>query len=215
MRKSILRVALLAIAMATTTSADAQLSNVLKNAAGALTGSKDGGTVSTAINAVTNLLGKKSVTEKDLIGTWNYSEPCIALESKNVLSKVGGSVASSKAESMLADKLKLIGFTKGKVVMTLNEGGEGSIKVNNKTQNINWAVNGSNLAITFPMTKKTVNMNTNMTGGKLQVAMDSTKMLTLLNTISDKASAVNSNLSAVSSLLKNVDGMYLGLKFTK
>ncbi|MBR4930847.1 MAG: DUF4923 family protein, partial [Bacteroidaceae bacterium] len=51
--------------------------------------------------------------------------------------------------------------------------------------------------------------------GDLCLAMNTDKLLTILNTVSEKASNINSTASSVNALIKNVKGMYVGLKFTK
>jgi hypothetical protein len=58
-------------------------------------------------------------------------------------------------------------------------------------------------------------MNAKLSGGELQVAMKADKLLALLNAVTQKAGTVNSQLSTLGTLTKNVKGMYMGLKFTK
>lgn len=204
------------MAMMMSTQANAQLGNILKNAAGSLLGGSS--TSETAVGAVTdivgNLLGKNKVTESNLTGTWTYSEPCVVFESENVLTQLGSTAVSSKIENTMSAQLTKIGFTKGKVVLTLNEGGKGVVTFNGKSVNVEWAVSGNTLILTYPMMQKSVSMNVNMTGGNLQVAMNAEKLLTFITGMSEKVS-VTSTLQSISAMIKNVKGLYLGLKFTK
>ena len=204
MKKNMLKVAFVALGIMVCGNANAQLENILKNVAG-----------EAAANVVGNLLGTNKVSEKSLVGTWSYSQPCVAFESENVLATVGSSVVSSKVESTMKNGLTKIGFTSGKVVMTLKEDKTGSIAFNGKAVDVNWAVDGTNLKLTFPVVNKGVTMNAKLTGSELQVAMKSDKLLTLLNAITQKAGTVNSSLGTLNTLTKNVKGMYMGLKFTK
>ena len=212
-----LRVAFVALGMMFCGNANAQLGDLLKNVAGEAinkaTGNSTVGNV--AADLVGNLLGTAEVTEKTLVGTWSYSQPCVAFESENVLATLGSSVVSTKVEKTMQNGLTKVGFTSGKVVMTLNENKTGTIQYNGKPVNINWAVEGTNLKLTFPIVNKGVTMNVKQTGGELQVAMKSDKLLTLLNAITEKAGTVNSSLGTLNTLTKNVKGMYMGLKFTK
>lgn len=212
-----LRVAFVALGMMFCGNANAQLGDLLKNVAGEAinkaTGNSTVGNV--AADLVGNLLGTAEVTEKTLVGTWSYSQPCVAFESENVLATLGSSVVSTKVEKTMQNGLTKVGFTSGKVVMTLNEDKTGTIQYNGKPVNINWAVEGTNLKLTFPIVNKGVTMNVKQTGGELQVAMKSDKLLTLLNAITEKAGTVNSSLGTLNTLTKNVKGMYMGLKFTK
>ncbi|MEE1147406.1 MAG: DUF4923 family protein, partial [Bacteroidaceae bacterium] len=73
----------------------------------------------------------------------------------------------------------------------------------------------SDLALTFPLTQKTVQMNAKISGGSLRLAMNAEKLLTIINTVSEKASSINSTASSINAMIKNVKGMYVGLKFTK
>ena len=108
-----------------------------------------------------------------------------------------------------------MGFTSGKVVMTLKEDKTGVIKYNGKAVDVNWAVNGTNLKLTFPLLNQGVTMNAKLSGSELQLAMKSDKLLALLNAITQTAGKVNSQLGTLNTLTKNVKGMYMGLKFTK
>ena len=54
-----------------------------------------------------------------------------------------------------------------------------------------------------------------MTGGTLQVAMNAEKLLTVVTTVTEKTSSLSTTMSTLNSLLKNVNGLYLGLKYTR
>ena len=212
-----LKLAFLAMGMMLCSNADAQLSDVLKNAAGTAiskaTGNSTVGDVASEL--IGDLLGTSKVSDKSLIGTWSYTQPCVAFESENVLASLGSSVVSTKVETTMKNGLNKIGFTSGKVVMTLKEDKTGVIKYNGKGVDVNWAVEDTNLKLTFPLLNKGVTMNAKLSGNELQLAMKSDKLLTLLNAITQKAGTVNSSLGTLNTLTKNVKGMYTGLKFTK
>ena len=217
MKKNMLKVALLALGMMVCGNANAQLSNVLKSVAGTAiskaTGNSTAGDV--ASDLIGNLLGTSKVSEKSLVGTWSYNQPCVAFESEDVLTTLGSSMVSKKVESTMQKGLTKVGFTSGKVVMTLKEDKTGTIEFNGKNIIVNWAVDGSDLKLTFPIVDKGVTMNAKLSESELQLAMKADKLLTLLNTITEKTSTVNSSLGTLNTLTKNVKGMYMGLKFTK
>lgn len=217
MKKIMLKMAFVAMGMMLCSNANAQLSDILKNAANTAinktTGNSTAGNV--AADIIGNLLGTSKVTDKSLVGTWSYSQPCVAFESENVLASLGSSVVSTKVENTMQNGLTKVGFTSGKVIMTLKEDKTGTIQFNGKAVDINWAVEETNLKLTFPLINKGVTMNAKLTGSELQLAMKSDKLLTLLNAITQKAGTVNSSLGTLNTLTKNVKGMYMGLKFTK
>ena len=78
-----------------------------------------------------------------------------------------------------------------------------------------WSLSGTDLTLTFPTTQKSVKMNAKVTGGTLQVAMNAEKLLTLVTTVTEKTSSLSTTMSTLNSLLKNVNGLYLGLKYTR
>ncbi|MBO6125320.1 MAG: DUF4923 family protein [Bacteroidaceae bacterium] len=217
MKKNMLKVALLALGMMVCGNANAQLSNVLKSVAGTAiskaTGNSTAGDV--ASDLIGNLLGTSKVSEKSLVGTWSYNQPCVAFESEDVLTTLGSSMVSKKVESTMQKGLTKVGFNSGKVVMTLKEDKTGTIEFNGKNIIVNWAVDGSDLKLTFPIVDKGVTMNAKLSESELQLAMKADKLLTLLNAITEKTGTVNSSLGTLNTLTKNVKGMYMGLKFTK
>lgn len=240
MKKNIIKIALVAMAaFLMPTQMSAQLDNILKNVLG---GSKDdkqteqtttttstGSTVTdiltgitgsgTAANAVTNivgnLLGTSKVSEASLEGTWSYTGSCVAFESENVLSNLGGSVASSKIESKLNTALSKAGIKPGKASITFNADKTFAFTVGKKNFKGTYVVSGSDLTLTFNMPKKSIKTNVKLSLGTLQIAMNADKMLEIVNTIATKASAYSSQMATVSTLLSQYKGMYLGLKFSK
>lgn len=223
--------AIAALAMINSVNVQAQdILGTLKNAAATAASKSDNSTVA----AIGNLLGTSSVSAADLVGTWNYSQPAVAFESKNVLTNVGTAAASSAIEKKLATYLTKAGFTKGKVQLILNEDKKnGYVVYNKKKVPVNWSVNGSDLTLKvgtsainekLSSTSKLTNltkynsfkMNVKKSGSELQVAMKADKLMSLLQSILSAAgSTSSSSLSSIASLTKSIDGMYLGLKFTK
>lgn len=160
-----------------------------------------------------NLLGTDKLNEKNLVGTWTYSEPCVVLESDNVLSNIGGKVIENKIEAQQKKVLEKIGFTPGKVVMVLNEDKSGTMTVGKRTSKFTWAVEDSELKLTF--LARTHTINAKLTAGKLQLAMNADKMLGLLNSTASAVGSLSSSMGALSKLISNYKGLYLGLMFTK
>lgn len=210
--KKMMRKALVAImALGLSQTAHAQLGNMLKKAAGGVANSSTAGSVLSSV--VSNLLGTSALSESNLVGTWTYNGPCVVLESDNVLSNIGGTVVTSKVEEEFGSALKKIGFTQGKVVLTLNEDKTFSMTVAGKPVKGTWSVEDSNLVLT--VLGKAIKINAKLSAGQLQLAASADKMLTLLNTVMGSASSVNSTFGTVSKLLANYKGLYLGLKFSK
>lgn len=214
MKKFIIKLALVALVMVAPASANAQsFLDGLKSVVTGVTGSED--TTNALTNIVGNLLGTSVVKESSLVGTWKYSQPSIVFESDDVLSNLGGSVASSKVQSKLKTGLEKAGLKKGKVTITFNKDKTFAIKVGSKTQEGTYAVEGNNLTLTFKYSGRAITMNVKQSLGQLQIAMKADKMLQLVSLVATKASAYSSQMSLVSSLLGSYKGMYLGMEFTK
>lgn len=210
MKKNIIKIAIVALAaFVAPTTTRAQLSEILN----AIKGSSS--TASTVTDIVGNLLGSGKVSESSLQGTWVYTEPCVAFESDDVLSKLGGSVASTKIEDKFNTALTKAGIKPGNVTITFNADSTFAITVGKKTLSGTYAVNESELDLTFKTTGRTVKTNVKLSLGTLQIAMNADKMLDVITTIATKASAYSSQMSTISSLLGNYKGMYLGMKFQK
>ena len=214
MKKSILKVALAtSLAFIMPSVSNAQLGDLLKSAAGTAVGQATGN--STLANVVTALLGTSKVSEQSIIGTWTYQEPCIAAESSNVLTKAAAAAAVSKAQNELSSALLKAGIKAGAMQITFAEGGKATIMLGKKKVSATYKVDGSDLYLTLTTIKKTIKMNCKLSSGKLQLAMKADKLLTLVNTISSTAAAASTSLATLNTLLKNVDGLYVGLQFTK
>lgn len=209
--------AMLMLAMAGSLQADAQLKNLLKNVAGEAVNSATGNSTAGDVlgGLASKLLGTDKLNADNLQGTWTYSEPCVAFESESLLTSVGSSLASKKVETTLAKQMTRLGFTAGKMTLALNADSTGTVNLNGKDVKVTWSVSETDLILTFPLTKKSVHMNAKLSGNSLQLAMSTDKLLTLATAITEKASTVNSTLGTVNSLMKNIKGMYVGLKFTK
>lgn len=188
----------------------------LGGAISTLSGNKESNnTVNKLTDIAYQLLGTGKVSANSLQGTWVYDEPCIAFESENVLASLGGVAASTKLENSLSNILNKVGFTAGKIQLTLNADSTGCIAAGSKKTEFKWSIKESNLALTFPVTGKTVQMNAKISGNTLRMAMNADKLLAIITTVSEKASSINSTAGSINSLVKNVKGMYVGLKFTK
>ncbi|MCD8304462.1 MAG: DUF4923 family protein [Prevotellaceae bacterium] len=213
--KKTIRFALAAMFMlAVPMAANAQLSDVLKKiSSGSSSSSSSSGLSNLVTGIVSNLLGANKLTVDNLVGTWDYTEPCIVMESDNVLSKIGGDVASSKMEDKLDEFLQKVGFKAGDVVLQLDEDKTGSITIGGKKINVSWDVDDSD--VIFTILKKDLSINADISNGSLQLAMSMDKMLDLLEAVCSGVSNIASSASILTNLLSKYDGLYLGLKFSK
>ena len=214
MKKNMIKLALVAmVAFIAPTTMNAQLNEILGKAKEVISGSSS--TAGTVTDVIGDLLGSSKITEKNLSGTWVYTQPCIAFESENVLSNIGGSVASSKVEEKLKKALEKAGIKSGKVTITFNTDKTFAMKVSKKSLSGTYEIDGSNVILNFTSPARSIKTNAKISLGTLQLAMNADKMLEIVNTIATKASAYSSQMATVSSVLSQYNGMYLGMKFSK
>ena len=175
--------------------------------------SSSSSTTSSIISTITSIFSSsKTATASKLVGTWTYSEPAIVFESENVLSKVGSQAAASKIESSLQTQLEKYGIKEGAVTLTFVKDGTFTETLNGKTTSGTWEIDDDALKLTFSG-KATVSVTTQVSSSELQLVTDATGLLSLAKAMA--SSSNNSNLSTISSLMSNVDGMQVGLTFVK
>ncbi len=225
--KNIIRfafVALIALSMPSVAGAQSKLSSILsdvKEKTSKSSSDDDSSSSSSSSSTgsklvkgvVTSLLGMNKLNEKNLEGKWSYIEPCVVLESDNVLAKIGGDVAMNKVESTLKSCLEGIGFKAGKVTMTLESDSTGVMTISGKDVKLNWHVDDTNLVLT--LLKKDIPVNASLSSGDLQLAMSMDKLLDLVEAVLGGLGNVSSIGNLLSSVMGKYDGLYLGLKFEK
>lgn len=179
---------------------------------------------------VAGLLGTGKVNANTLVGTWNYKQPAIAFESKNMLTNVGSMAAGKAAEQKLQTYLDKIGFTAGKVSFTFNQDGTGQVIYSGKKLPFQWSIENSDLTIN--LAGKTVSqltsgkslgkytsfkMNCKVTLNNMQLAFKADKLAEFLGKVVSAAGNAtnNSTISSVAGLASKVDGMYIGLTLNK
>ena len=67
-------------------------------------------------------LGAK-MTQKNLIGTWSYSQPGCAFTSEQLLAQAGGEVVASQIKSKLAPSFQKVGIKSSNTKVTFKEDG--------------------------------------------------------------------------------------------
>lgn len=214
MKKTFRTLAVLCLLLAPAAAGAQSLGDLVKSVTG--NGSSSSSSTSSVLgNVVNSVLGTQKVSAEALVGTWSYTEPAVVLESDNVLNKLGGSVATSQLENKMQTTLNKYGFTKGKVKLTFAEDGTFTCATATRKIKGTYTVDGSNLVLKKTGMTTGVKTNVNLSGGTLQLAVEADKVLTLMNTVGGVAAKANSSLSTVTTLLKNYDGMQMGMKFAK
>ncbi len=173
-------------------------------------------TTSVLGSLLSNLLGSSStLSQSDIVGTWNYSGADCVFESENLLAKAGGAVAANKIESELNTQLSKVGIKSGSCSFTFNKDNTYTANLGGRTIQGNYTLDTTNKTIKMTYLAGLGNITPHITksGSKISLLMESSKMLTLMKGIS--ALSKSSSASTISSLLGNYSGMYVGLELSK
>ena len=136
-------------------------------------------------------------------------------ESENLLAKAGGAVAAQKVENELNTQLAKVGIKSGACTFTFNSDNTYTAKLGTRTIQGQYTLDTKNkkLKMTYLGGLATMTPRVAMTNGKLSLLLESDKLLTLVKGVS--ALSRSTSASAVSSILSNYKGMYIGMKLSK
>ena len=210
--KKLIIITFAAIAFTTTQAQAQNWLNALKSAA------------TSAIDKVTG----GALTEKAIIGTWNYSQPGVKLSSsENALSDITGSALTTTVQQKIAPYYEKVGIKPGICKFVINEDGTFSSTFGQRTFSGTYTFDPKTnaLSLKYGGTKPSTIAETEaslfnlgaipayayLNGEKLQIVFPMDK---LLNVVTSLGSSVES-LSLITELLKNYDSIKIGFEFSK
>lgn len=163
---------------------------------------------------VKSVVGDKATTESSLIGTWTYAGPECQFESDNLLAKAGGEVAAKEIEEKIQAVYEKVGMDGCQYTF----GEDGSYSYTFKGKN-------SSGTYTFDSDAKTITMKSKLgiktvayvtvTGDDMSLVFNADKLMSVLKTIADATSSVNSTAATISSIADSYDGLRLGFELKK
>ena len=172
--------------------------------------------LSGVVGAVTNKVTGES---SSLTGTWAYSGPDCKFESDNLLAKAGGEVAAKKVEEKMSGVLEKLGFKEG-ATYTFNEDSTYTSVIGGKTVSGTYSYNADTKELTMKTRlglKANATVSKGRTGNTMSLLFKADKLMSLAQTITGAVASKSSNstISAASSLLKQYDGLQLGVQLKK
>ena len=187
---------------------------------------------SAATSAIDKVTGG-ALTEKAIIGTWNYSQPGVKLSSsENALSDITGSALTTTVQQKIAPYYEKVGIKPGICKFVINEDGtfsstfgqrtfSGTYTFDPKTNALSLKYGGKPAATAegeeaAAATPSLFNLGAipayaYLNGEKLQIVFPMDK---LLNVVTSLGSSVES-LSLITELLKSYDSIKIGFEFSK
>lgn len=198
--------AIIALVFAVNTANAQNLGNILGNLVG-------GGKAGEVLSTVTNVISSKFIpTSAQIVGTWKYEKPAVMFTSDNVLNKTAGALASAKIENKMQGYLTKVGIKTGNLTLTFNADKTFTIqRASKKLATGTYELSDEEVSMTFKGRKTPCKITPQLDNGSLVIVMDASKLQTFMMNIGSNIS----QLSTVTSLLKNYDGMKIGMRMTK
>ena len=189
--------------------ANAQLNIINKATSAATSAVKGNSTMESLVGVISSKLIPNS---QQIVGTWVYQEPAIMFTSSNSLKQYASSAVTKSIEQKMQSYLAKVGFTKGKSSITFNADKSFVVKYGTKSvKKGTYTLNNNEVVLTFTGKKTPSKVIPQLDNGSLIIVMDATKFKTFMENIGAQVS----QLSTVTSALKQMDGMKIGIRCTK
>lgn len=164
-----------------------------------------GGTIA---NVFSSVIGMDKLSQRGLIGSWNYSGPGCAFTSENLLAKAGGEVAATKIEQELQPYYDKLGLSSSNTRLTFNEDQTFSAVIAGKSLSGKYTFDETNAKITMQTLLFSFNCYAKREYGGISLLFESKKLLTVLQAVALMSG--NDTAQKVGELSKNYDGVRLG-----
>ncbi len=156
------------------------------------------------------------LTEKALVGTWNYTQPGVRFEGEDLLAGATGTALESTVAKRLETAYRYAGICAGSCVFTFNEDETFCATVGKHQLSGTYAFDASTHLVTLRFAKGKINLGTveghaYLDGRALQLVFPVTKLVNMVSTLGSKISS----LSTVTALLEKYKDVYIGFAFQK
>ena len=189
-----------------TTTASAQLGNLLKNVLGGNKGTETQQTETEEKGNVLgsifqNLIGTAKVENSSLKGDWTYESPA-------------GSLMTNTAEKTLQKYLAKIGFEEGKVDISFDGDSTYTMTIGSRNSTGTYTVQDNEITLKRKgLLSRPVTANLALKGNEMQITFKADKLLDFLTNITTMTG--NSTLNMIGNIASGYDGMQLGFQFKK
>lgn len=211
MKKIFTKAVLLMALACSANTAHAQLSNILSDVASKVQSSSNGS--NSVLSSLGNIITSKLIpTSSQIVGTWAYQEPAVMFTSSNALKSATSSIVSKQIEKKLQTYLNKAGIKKGNMSITFESDKTFYVsKSGKKVATGTYTMSNNEVTLTFKGRKNPCKMTPQLDNGTLVVVTDLTKLKTFLEGIGSNVS----QLSTLTSLMKSMDGMKVGIRLAK
>ena len=169
---------------------------------------------------ITSVLGtvldtSTTLTEKDLVGTWNYQSADCVFETENLLMKAGGEVASTQIEAKLNESLAKVGVMPGTCNFVFNSDNTYTATFSGFPINGEYVLDAENKKITMTYLSGLATMTPSVvkSGNTLSLLYDADNLLVIAQKLA--AMSGKTSLQTLAELASSYDGLMIGLELQK
>ena len=173
-----------------------------------------------ASNAVDQVTGGKA-TEALMVGSWNYRQPGVKLQSDDTLTDLGASALTGQLETRLEKLYTIVGIREGACDFTFASDKTFTATFGTRTFQGTYEFTGETHDVTLTFeTSSSYNLGSltgkaYLSGTDLQLLFPAKRLLTLIDVLGQKLASFSSTAATVSSLVGKFDDLYLGFEFAK
>ena len=161
------------------------------------------------------LTSSAALSEKDLIGKWDYRGSACTFETENLLKKAGGSVVATQVENKFDDYLQKVGVRKGTSYFTFNDDGSYSAKLGVAKLSGKYSLDEKTKMLTMSYMLGVAKMHPRVvkSGKTLKLMYDADSFLKLMKTLS--MFTKDNSIEILAAMADLYDGMLLGFDVAK
>ena len=170
---------------------------------------------SVATTAIDKVTGGE-FTAKSIVGTWGYVQPGVKLSSKDTLSELAGSAATTTIQSKMVTYYEMVGIKPGACGFEIKEDGTFSSTFGKRTLTGKYTFDAKSnlLSLTYDGALAglgAIPAYAYMNGKNLQIVFPIDKLMGVLTSL---GSNINS-LSTITEIIKKYDSVKIGFEFSK
>ena len=161
------------------------------------------------------VVGDNATTQTSLVGTWNYVAADCQLKGDNILTNLGGEVATAEVEKKMSAIYTKAGLNT--LQFTFNEDNTCSYSVNGRVVKGTYEFDSEAKTVTIKGSLFGAKIKANVVtlGSNMSFMFDADKILSVVKTITGAASKLNSSASTIDSLISQFNGLMVGFEMKK
>ena len=166
------------------------------------------------LGGIVDAVSGTSTAALDINGTWKYKGTACALQTEDVVKKIGASVVTSSLENKMNKQCAKAGIKVGACNFTFNNDGSFITSVGKKSYSGTYTFEKKTGSLVLSYLQlMNLNATVAMNGSDISLLFEANKLMKLLAYLNKTSS--NSSIKTISSLLNQYDGAKVGFKLGK